>query len=631
MQDTLLFLVKETHIDALQRILEPHYQILTASDFAQAASILSGTVPRIAAVLADSDFVRPLCGLVSTSYTGLPVIAVAQQPDSETQLLEMGAAEIIDPPFRAPILLHRLRNIISLSRQAASSADGETLNHAVQEGLRLSLERHQIVMAQTNDIIFELDFETDTLLCSPKWEERFGYPHIVHQASTQILRNSHIHPDHIDQLRRNLEELRSGTRYLEMEIQISNAAGQYTWSRLRATAQQDSEGRTIKLVGVIIDIEQEKRISQALLDEAARDPLTKLYNRNASRRKIDSYLAARSASEQAALLIIDLDNFKEVNDRYGHMYGDAILLRASAEISGFFRSNDIISRIGGDEFMIFMKNIPGRTLVEKRCRELISSIRHLHHEQSGEFSLSCSIGVALIPEHGISYQDLFQRADRALYSAKTQDKGCFMFYDLENSTPFPYPAPAAKSGNEEPASTSDAHLIRYVFDRFCESGDVESSIRSVLELAGRQVNASRAYIFENDPENRFCTNTYEWCNRDISPQIHNLQRIDYSDGLSGYPDLFNERGIFYCPDTDALPEPLRTMLAKQNIKSLLQCSIRDNGVFRGFVGFDECVSPRLWTQDQIDLLTLLSQILSLFLLKNRAQTPSIDAGSHPSN
>ena len=629
MQDTLLFLLSQTQSDALRPILDPHYQILCASDPDQAVSILSGTVPRVAAVLADAA--SAACLLQSASPPDLPVIAVAEQPDLADRLLELGVAEIMEPPFRASILLHRLRNAISLSRQAACK-NTESLSHIVQEDLRLSLERHQIVMAQTNDIIFELDFESDTLLCSPKWEERFGYSHIVQHASTQLLRNSHIHPDHIDQLRQNLEQLRSGVRYLEMEIQISNAAGQYTWSRLRATAQQDSEGRTIKLVGVIIDIEQEKRISQALLDEAARDPLTKLYNRNVSRRKIDAYLSSRGENEQAALMIMDLDNFKEVNDRYGHLYGDAVLLRASAEISGFFRSNDIISRIGGDEFMIFMKNIPGRALVEKRCQELISAIRHLHHEQAEEFALSCSIGVALIPEHGTSYQDLFQRADRALYSAKTQDKGCFMFYDLDNSTPFLYPAPAAKNNTEDaPSSVSNAQLIRHVFDRFCESRDVEGTVRSVLELIGRHVNASRAYVFENDPENRSCTNTFEWCNDDISPQIHLLQNIDYRDHLADYPELFNERGVFYCPDVDTLPAPLREMLAKQNIKSLLQCSIRENGVFRGFVGFDDCVSRRLWTQDQIDLLTFLAQILSMFLLKNRTQAPSIAPDATSSN
>ena len=201
MQETLLFLVDQTHADALQQILGPHYQILTASDLTQAATILSGTVPRGAAILADAEVVPPLFDLISfDSY--LPVIAVVKQPTPEGHLLELGAAEIIEYPFRAPILLHRLRNTISLSHHISSR--GESSNHTVQEGLRLSLERHQIVMEQTNDIIFELDFVTDTLLCSPKWEERFGYPHIVHQASTQILRDSHIHPDHIDRLRQCL-------------------------------------------------------------------------------------------------------------------------------------------------------------------------------------------------------------------------------------------------------------------------------------------------------------------------------------------------------------------------------------------------------------------------------------------
>lgn len=631
MQDTLLFLISQTQDAALRPILSTQYEILTASDPAQAVSILSGTVPRIAAVLAGESAVAPLLGLTKDTSLELPVIAVPDGSDNGAQLLALGAAEILEPPFRGPILLHRVRNAIALSRRMACTCK-EDPDYAVQEDLRLSLERHRIVMAQTNDIIFELDFEADTLLCSPKWEERFGYPHIVHNASTRVVNDSHIHPDHVDPLRQKLEEARSGRRYLEMEMQISNAAGQYTWSRLRATAQQDSEGRTIKLVGVIIDIEQEKRISQALLDEAARDPLTKLYNRNVSRRKIDSYLASRGDNEQAALMIMDLDNFKEVNDRYGHLYGDAVLLHASSEISGFFRSNDIISRIGGDEFMIFMKNIPGRALVEKRCQELIAAIRSLHHEQAEDFSLSCSIGVALIPEHGVSYQDLFQRADRALYSAKTQDKGCFMFYDPNHSTPFPYPVPTVKNSSEETSPPiSNAHLIRHVFDRFCESNDVERTVRSILEMAGRHVNASRAYIFENDPENRFCTNTFEWCNNDVSPQIHRLQRVDYRDQLADYPELFNERGIFYCPDIDVLPEALQELLAQQNIKSLLQCTIRENGVFRGFVGFDECVSRRLWTQDQIDLLTFLAQILSLFLLKHRDEHPFLPPDTNSSN
>ena len=632
MQDTLLFVSNSSHAAALQEQLAPYFSILRATDIHEAERLLAQT-PEITAAVAEAAFTAPLCTLTTIEYPGLPVVVLTDQPGTEMQLLALGAAEILRPPFIAPLLLHRLRGVIALSQRNTASRSAETPEahqaQQVREGLRLSLERHQIIMAQTNDIIFELDLITDTLSCSPKWEERFGYPHIVHQASSQLLNSSHIHSEDLAELGEKLQALRSGARYLEMEARIANAAGQYTWSRLRATAQQDQYGNTIKLVGVIIDIDQEKRISQALLDEAARDPLTKLYNRKASRSKIDAYLAERKPSEQAALLVIDLDNFKDVNDRYGHMYGDAVLSQASVAISSFFRGNDIISRIGGDEFLILMKDIPGPALVEARCRDLIAAVQRLQHKESAVPLLSCSVGVALVPEHGTTYQDLFQRADRALYSAKTQNKGCFVFYDQEHSTPFPYSAPVVKNDAASPVFTSTANLIRHVFDRFCESGDVEATVQSVLELAGRQVNASRAYIFENDPENRFCSNTFEWCGEGVSPQLENLQHISYEKELLNYHEHFNERGIFYCNDVTTLPEPQRTILMEQHIKSLLQCSIRDNGVFRGFVGFDECQDHRLWTQEQIDLLALLSQMLSLFLLKNRAQDLAIRERSAP--
>ena len=622
MRDTLLLVTNDSLAVTLREHLASYNHILHAADLPQAERLLAET-PRIAAIVAEETFAAALCADAAKQTPILPVLVLAAEGGSEARLMELGASEVLPPPYSVQLLLRRLQSILTFSPAAAVHPAGHTdSRHAlqIQEGLRLSLERHQIIMAQTNDIIFELDLVSDTLSCSTMWEERFGYPHIVHNASSQILNNSHVHPEDIAELRKNLDNLRSGVRYLEMEARIANAAGQYTWSRMRATAQQDQLGHTIKLVGVIIDIDQEKRISQALQEEAARDPLTKLYNRKAARSRIDSYLANMKPGEHAALLVVDLDNFKEVNDRYGHMYGDATLSQASAAISSFFRGNDVISRIGGDEFLILMKNIPGSALVEARCRDLITAVQSLHHEEAEGALLSCSVGVALIPEHGVSYEDLFQRADRALYYAKTHNKGCFVFYDLENSTPFPRSAPVVKNAPAaSPTVSSSSSLIRHVFDCFCESGDVERTVRSVLELAGRQVQASRAYIFENDPENLTCSNTFEWCSEGTTPHIHQLQGLSYKDDLFNYHEHFNDKGIFYCPDITVLPEPQKGILLSQNIKSLLQCSIRDNGVFRGFVGFDACLDNRLWTQEQIELLTLLSQMLSLFLLKVRAQ------------
>ena len=102
-------------------------------------------------------------------------------------------------------------------------------------------------------------------------------------------------------------------------------------------------------------------------------------------------------------------------------------------------------------------------------------------------------------------------------------------------------------------------------------------------------DVSRAYIFENTEDNRFCCNTFEWCNEGISSQIEHLRQVSYQEDLGGtYLHHFNEDGVFYCQDVKKLPPEHYAILAPKGVKSMLQCAIRDNGQFRGYVGFDEC-------------------------------------------
>ena len=98
-----------------------------------------------------------------------------------------------------------------------------------------------------------------------------------------------------------------------------------------------------------------------------------------------------------------------------------------------------------------------------------------------------------------------------------------------------------------------------------------------------------------------------------------LQGISYEDDIAGYREMFDEQGIFYCPDIHMLPKNIYDVVAPQGIKSLLHCAIREKGGFRGYIGFDECVEQRMWTKEQIAALTYLSEMLSVFLLKKRQQ------------
>lgn len=145
------------------------------------------------------------------------------------------------------------------------------------------------------------------------------------------------------------------------------------------------------------------------------------------------------------------------------------------------------------------------------------------------------------------------------------------------------------------------------------------AVESVLELLGERLQVSRAYVFENSEDNLFYSNTFEWCAEGIEPQKDKMQNMAYSEFDSDYRDYFNERGILYCDDIGKFPRDIRELMESQGIQSMLQCAIKDNGVFKGWVGFDDCTSKCLWTINQIEVLSFISELLSLFLLKQRAQ------------
>lgn len=138
---------------------------------------------------------------------------------------------------------------------------------------------------------------------------------------------------------------------------------------------KDATGVPVKAVGVIIDIDREKRSTEKLLEQARRDTLTKLYNKGTSEKLIRELLPANG--EVSALLIIDMDDFKLVNDSKGHMFGDAFLVETANEIRKRFRQMDVVGRIGGDEFLVFIRAIPSLDLVREKAEQIIAAVREL--------------------------------------------------------------------------------------------------------------------------------------------------------------------------------------------------------------------------------------------------------------
>lgn len=491
--------------------------------------------------------------------------------------------------------------------------------HKAYDSINEKMARYEIILAQTENVLFEWDFQKDTISFSDTWEKLFGFEPISEKVWEHLAHGTFFHPDDVEILEDHIVNLKNGSHYEMAEVRIATARGRYLWCRFRATALRDEAGNLQKICGIIINIDAEKQSSQALKERAERDALTKLLNKYAGRKQAEEYFARHTQDISCAMLMIDLDNFKPVNDRFGHLFGDTVLTQVSRVLKRMFRSQDIISRVGGDEFMVLMRGISDQELLKNRCQQLIATFANTFRHLNKEMPLSCSVGVAVAPVHGNSYYELYQHADQALYQAKAQGKNTYAFYDPKDVPVYAQIRQTTAIDSDQEPGLAENSLVQYAFQRLYSAKDEDASINEILELAGKKMNVSRVYVFENSDDNRFCSNTYEWCNEGIQPEIQNLQGISYETDIDGYLDMYDEKGIFYCPDINTLPQNIYDILEPQGIKSLLHCAIRDKGVFRGYIGFDECVEHRMWTKEQIDALTYLSEMLSVFLLKKKEQ------------
>lgn len=191
------------------------------------------------------------------------------------------------------------------------------------------------------------------------------------------------------------------------------------------------------LLGIAVNyFDMRVKISEAVSrrhieKERDTDELTRLMTKAAAAREIEHFL--RDEKARAALLLLDIDNFKQVNDLLGHAYGDSVLKKASECLHVVFRDTDILSRFGGDEFVLFLPGMGDRNVVEARVQTLMAMLEMHMTRSERNVMITASVGIALYPQDAGSYDELFQKADEALYCSKRNGKHCYTFYQDKNT------------------------------------------------------------------------------------------------------------------------------------------------------------------------------------------------------
>lgn len=225
-----------------------------------------------------------------------------------------------------------------------------------------------------------------------------------------------------------------GIHNLSYDFLCSEDRTHYHWMRINAQIFFWHSDQSVRMITYRKNIDAEKKREQGLLEETLKDSMTGLYNKRATEQLIAQDLEnSHGTDKKHAYLIVDIDHFKTINDQYGHAFGDEVISEFTAELKSQFRNDDIVGRIGGDEFAILMKNVGQTDTVREKLDRICARFNIKEFGQNQTFHLSTSIGVALFPEQGTSYKELNEKADQALYFSKTSGRGRFTIFGEEVS------------------------------------------------------------------------------------------------------------------------------------------------------------------------------------------------------
>lgn len=294
--------------------------------------------------------------------------------------------------------------------------------------------RYAITSENSQTLVFEFDYEKQMIEFTGNTDFVFGQN--IKQVSVE---NFDIISSRIHESERNLIQnihafrLAGGTDYTT-ELRFVNSNGGYSWFRLSGKVIFDKTNKTpVKFIGNLVNVNAQVMYEQELKTQAETDLLSGLINKVTMEKNVTKFMSESKNSAIGAFFIIDLDNFKQVNDKLGHAYGDQAICDTANKLTLVFSEEDFIGRIGGDEFCVFMclkKSVKNpKALVEKKANTLREVLAEDYTNDETTIHVTPSIGISLFPEQSASYKELFKMADTALYYVKENGKNNYKFYE----------------------------------------------------------------------------------------------------------------------------------------------------------------------------------------------------------
>jgi diguanylate cyclase (GGDEF)-like protein/PAS domain S-box-containing protein len=410
---------KETIFRTFEELSE--FRLSWVSNLAQARTFLAGTMPDL--IISDSRLADGT-GLELSAELNCrrPFILMIGLADEQLAFKSMKAG-VSDYLVKSPDVLLDLPNCI---RRVLWEWDNITARLQVEQELKESEERYRLVAESSDDVIWDYVVATGKILFFGQWPEMMKIQNGRTICTVAELR-ALIHRDDRKVFDDEVKKYYDGvTALLQVEYRIILPGQNFKWVRVRGKGLRDAKGKIIRLAGSLTDITERKRYELKVSELAYYDAVTGLPNRTLLNQALGRFLAENA---QGAVFDIDIDNFKKINDAFGHSFGDKVIYKLARMLKKIDISDKFICRFSEDEFVVVVEELYEPEAVKKAAELMLNCFNAPLEIEKSRFYLTASIGVTVYPADGKTLEEILKNVDAALFTAKTKGKNTITYFD----------------------------------------------------------------------------------------------------------------------------------------------------------------------------------------------------------